>query len=522
MSVEVYDTTLRDGSQAEDISFSASDKVRIAKKLDELGFHYVEGGWPGSNPKDIDFFELMKKSPLKKAKLCAFGATCRAGATPARDPSIQMLLKAETPGVTIFGKTWDFHVTEALRIELDKNLDLIEKSLRYLKARVDTVFYDAEHFFDGYRANPEYALDTIRAAVSGGADVIVLCDTNGGGQPQDIMAAVEAVKGVTGTRLGIHCHNDGELAVANSLAAVRAGATQVQGTVNGYGERCGNANLVSVIPNLMLKMKIKCIPQSGLKRLRELSRFVEEVANRAHDSHRPFVGESAFAHKGGVHVSAVERNPETYEHIEPSTVGNRRRILISDLSGRSNVLAKARELGVKLDEKNPLVTSILDELKQRENEGFLYEGAEASFEILLKKRLGKHKRFFELMGFRVIDEKRSEDENPIAEAAIMVRVGSEVEHTAALGKGPVNALDSALRKALEKFYPSIKDVHLLDFRVRVTDGGGSDTRVRVVIESSDGIETWSTVGVSENIIQASYQALVDSIDYKLLRDEEKI
>lgn len=520
MKIEAYDTTLRDGSQAEDISFSAEDKVRIAHKLDELGFHYVEGGWPGSNPKDLDTFAMLKKNKLKKAKLAAFGATCRAGTPPSRDASIQMLLRAETPVVTIFGKTWDFHVTEALRIELATNLDLIHKSIKYLKSHVDQVIYDAEHFFDGYIANPEYAMRTLEAAVSGGADILVLCDTNGGGMPHNVATAVETVGAKFKTRLGIHCHNDGELAVANSLAAVRAGVTHVQGTINGYGERCGNASLVSIIPNLMLKMDYGCIPQGGLKKLRELSRFVEETANRKHDSHRPFTGESAFAHKGGVHVSAVERNPETYEHINPETVGNHRRILISDLSGRANVLAKARELGVRVDDTHPVVAEILGELKQRENEGFLYEGAEASFEILLKKKLGKHKRFFELKGFRVIDEKRSENEDPIAEATIMVQVGDEVEHTAAIGNGPVNALDSALRKALEKFYPSIRDVHLLDFKVRVTGGDGTGSRVRVVIESSDGKDSWSTVGVSENIIQASYMALVDSIDYKLLREEK--
>lgn len=521
MKIEAYDTTLRDGSQAEDISFSAEDKVRIAHRLDELGFHYVEGGWPGSNPKDMETFAQLKKHKLKKAKLCAFGSTCRAGTAPSKDASIQMLLRAETPVVTIFGKTWDFHVTEALRIELETNLDLIFKSIKFLKAHTDQVVYDAEHFFDGYRANPEYAMRTLKAAVEGGADVIVLCDTNGGGLPHSIGEAVAKVGEVVKTRLGIHCHNDGELAVANTLAAVRAGVTHVQGTINGYGERCGNASLVSILPNLILKMGYSSIPQAGLKRLKDLSRFVEETANRKHDSHRPFTGESAFAHKGGVHVSAVERNPETYEHINPETVGNHRRILISDLSGRANVLAKARELGVRLDEKHPVVAEILEELKQRENEGFLYEGAEASFEILLKKKLGKHKRFFELKGFRVIDEKRSETEDPIAEATIMVRVGDEIEHTAAIGNGPVNALDSALRKALEKFYPAIRDVHLLDFKVRVTGDGGTGSRVRVVIESSDGEESWSTVGVSENIIQASYMALVDSIDYKLLRAERR-
>ncbi|HSH68826.1 MAG TPA: citramalate synthase [Deferrisomatales bacterium] len=520
--IHIYDTTLRDGTQAEDISLTVEDKVRIAQLLDALGIHYVEGGWPGSNPRDIEFFRQAKTLRLEQAKLCAFGSTCRAGVAPADDASLQALLEAETPVVTIFGKSWDLHVEDALRIPLAQNLELIESSVAYLKGRVDEVIYDAEHFFDGFKANPEYALQTVLAAVAGGADVVVLCDTNGGSLPRAVTETFAAVREAVPTRLGIHCHNDGELAVANTLTAVEAGASHVQGTVNGFGERCGNANLVSILPALVLKMGRSCISTERLARLRSVARTVDELANLAHNKHQPYVGDSAFAHKGGVHVSAVRRNPLTYEHIEPHLVGNTQRVLISDLSGRANVLSKARELGVELDGADELASEVVDQVKQLEAQGYLYEGAEASFEILLKKALGRHRTFFDLIGFRVIDEKRHENEEPIAEATIMLRAGGEVEHTAAIGNGPVSALDHALRKALEKFYPAIRDVRLVDFKVRVlTSGGGTESRVRVLIESSDGVDTWGTVGVSENIIQASWRALVDSIEYKLMRDEER-
>jgi len=521
--IRVYDTTLRDGTQAEDISFTVEDKLRIAQRLDSLGIHYVEGGWPGSNPRDIQFFREARALRFEQAKMCAFGSTCRADVEPEDDASIQALLEAETPVVTIFGKSWDLHVEDALRISLEKNEELIEKSVAYLKLQVGEVVYDAEHFFDGYRANPEYALRTLQAAIRGGADVVVLCDTNGGSLPTDVRRIVGEVRerGVKAV-LGIHCHNDGELAVANTLVAVEAGVTHVQGTLNGFGERCGNANLVSILPNLALKMGRSCLPADRLRRLREVSRFVDELANLQHNKHQPFVGDSAFAHKGGVHVSAVRRNPLTYEHIDPALVGNAQRVLISDLSGRANVLSKARELGIDLEEKSELAANVLEKVKRLESEGFLYEGAEASFELLVKKSMGRHRKYFELIGFRVIDEKRHENEEPFAEATIMLRVDGVVEHTAAIGNGPVNALDAALRKALEKFYPAIRHVRLVDFKVRVlTSGGGTESRVRVLIESSDGVETWGTVGVSENIIQASWQALVDSIDYKLTRDEER-
>ncbi len=519
--IRIYDTTLRDGTQAEDISFTVEDKLRIAHKLDHLGVHYIEGGWPGSNPRDIQFFREAGGLKLEQAKICAFGSTCRADVDPDDDANIQALLEAETPVVTVFGKSWDLHVEDALRISLAQNLEVIEKSVAYLKKHVGEVVYDAEHFFDGYKANPEYAVRTVEAALRGGADVVVLCDTNGGSLPSEIRGLVGEMRPRVTAALGIHCHNDGELAVANTLVGVEAGATHVQGTINGFGERCGNANLVSIIPNLMLKMGRSAISADRLKRLREVARFVNELANLHHNKHQPFVGDSAFAHKGGVHVSAVRRNPLTYEHIDPTLVGNVQRILISDLSGRANVMSKGRELGIDLEDETAPTAEVLGKVKRLEAEGYQYEGAEASFEILVKKTLGKHRRFFELIGFRVIDEKRHENEEPIAEATIMLRVGDAVEHTAAIGNGPVNALDAALRKALEKFYPAIREVRLVDFKVRVLNsGGGTESKVRVLIESTDGHDTWGTVGVSENIIQASWRALVDSIEYKLLRDEE--
>jgi 2-isopropylmalate synthase len=518
--IKIYDTTLRDGAQGEDVSFTVEDKLRIARKLDSLGVQYIEGGWPGSNPRDIQFFREARGLKLQQARLCAFGSTCRVDVEPEDDANIQALLEAETPVVTVVGKTWDLHVEDVLRTTPAKNLEIIEKSLSFLRTRDREVIYDAEHFFDGYKANPVYALETLAAAVRGGAQVVVLCDTNGGSLPSEIGRIVGEVKARLSVPLGIHCHNDSDLAVANSLVAVEAGVSQVQGTVNGYGERCGNANLVSIVPNLVLKMGRSCIPADRLKRLREVARFVDELANLQHNKHQPFVGDSAFAHKGGIHVAAVRRNPLSYEHIDPALVGNDQRILVSDLSGRGNVIAKARELGIPLDEGSPLAAEVLEKMKRLEAEGYAYEGAEASFEILLKKSMGRYRKFFDLVGFRVIDEKRTEGEEPIAEATIMVRVDGVVEHTAANGNGPVNALDAALRKALEKFYPAIRDVRLVDFKVRVLTGQtGTASRVRVLIESTDGEEIWGTVGVSENIIQASWESLVDSIEYKLLRDE---
>jgi len=520
--MKIYDTTLRDGSQAEDIAFSVEDKVRIAQKLDELGIHYIEGGWPGSNPKDLQFFQEIKSTPLSQAKITAFGSTCRAGTPPQKDPNIQALIEAGTKVVTIFGKSWDIHPIEALNITLDQNLEIIHSSILFLKDRVGEVIFDAEHFFDGYKSNPQYALSTLKVAQEAKADWIVLCDTNGGTFPDEVQSIIKEVKKKIAVPLGIHVHNDTEMAVANTILAVKEGVGMVHGTINGYGERCGNANLCSIIPNLKLKMGMDCITDDQLKKITEVSRFVSELANLPHNKYLPYVGDSAFAHKGGVHVSAIRKSDATYEHVSPERVGNHQRVLISDLSGESNILYKAAEFKIDFESKDPKVRKILDDLKQLENEGFQFEGAEGSFEILIKKALGQHKKFFELMGFRVIVEKKTEEEVPLSEATIMVRVGDRVEHTAAVGNGPVNALDNAIRKALDKFYPELKEVKLLDYKVRILstkDGTGAQTRV--LIESGDGKSKWGTVGVSENIIQASWQALVDSIDYKLLKEEEK-
>ncbi|NIQ03440.1 MAG: citramalate synthase [Nitrospinaceae bacterium] len=515
-TIKIYDTTLRDGSQAEEIAFTVEDKLRIAHKLDDDGLHYIEGGWPGSNPKDVEFFEKVKSETFQQAKLVAFGSTRSAKNKAENDPNLKRLLEAETPAVTIFGKTWDMHVKEALSTTLDENLRMVSDSLAFLKKHVPEVMFDAEHFFDGYKKNPEYALRVLKAAESGGADWLVLCDTNGGTMPWEIQAIMEEVRKTCKTPMGIHTHNDSELGVANALTAVTAGARQVQGTVNGYGERCGNCNLVSVIPNLRLKMGEDCVTDAQLKGLKELSAFVDELANKAHWNHQPFVGKSAFAHKGGVHVSAMQKNRETYEHIDPSRVGNQTRILVSDLSGKSNIVEKAREFGLDVDSKDPKIQELLDQLKQAENLGFQYEGAEASFELLMRDALGGREQHFEFIGFRVIVEKRQEDEAPIAEATVKIRVDGVQEVTAAEGHGPVNALDKAIRKALTKFYPELEELSLFDYKVRILDEKkGTTAKIRVLVESGDHDSKWGTVGVSEDIIEASWQALIDSIIYKL-------
>jgi 2-isopropylmalate synthase len=519
--VWLYDTTLRDGTQAEDVSFLVADKIRIAQKLDELGIDYIEGGWPGSNPKDIAFFKDVRKVRLSHAKIAAFGSTRRAKVTPDKDNNIRTLVQAEPDVVTIFGKTWDFHVREALRISLEENLELIHDSLAYLKQHVGEVIYDAEHFFDGYKANPEYALQTLAAAAQANVDCIVLCDTNGGSLPFEVVEIVKIVKERIKTPLGIHTHNDGECAVANSLAAVESGVVHVQGTINGFGERCGNANLCSIIPALKLKMARECVSDDQLRSLRQVSRTIYELANLVPNKHQAYVGNSAFAHKGGVHVSAIQRHPETYEHIRPEKVGNITRVLVSDLSGRSNILAKAEEFNVNIDSKDPVTLEILEKIKELENQGFQFEGAEASFELLMRRALGTLRSFFSVIGFRVIDTKRHEDEMPSSEATVQVKVGGKIEHTAAEGNGPVNALDHALRKALEQFYPHLREMKLYDYKVRVLPAGkGTASMIRVLIESGDKNGRWGTVGVSDNIIDASYQALVDAIQYKLLRDQD--
>ncbi len=514
--IVIYDTTLRDGSQSEEISFTVEDKIRIAHQLDELGVHYIEGGWPGSNPRDIDFFKRIAHSRFKQAKITSFGSTRYPGKNVEKDVLMQALLETETEVVTIFGKSWDMQVKHALGTDKSENLRMITESLAYLKKHFTEVLFDAEHFFDGYKSDPEYALKVVREAESAGADWIVLCDTNGGTMPWEIREITTAVKGTLKTRLGIHCHNDSELAVANSLNAVQAGADQVQGTVNGFGERCGNANLISLLPNLKIKMGLDCISDAQLKRLKEVSAFVNELSNKAHWNHQPFVGQSAFAHKGGVHVSAVQKNPETYEHMDPEAVGNHRRILISDLSGKSNILYKAKEFGIDVNGSDPKIKSILNTLKSMENLGYQYEGAEGSFELLMHEALGDKEVFFDFVGFRVIVEKRREDEEPISEATVKIRVNGVQEVTAAEGTGPVNALDKAIKKALIKFYPQLEEVNLYDYKVRILDEKkGTRSKTRVLVESGDPHCKWGTVGVSENIIEASWQALVDSIEYKL-------
>ncbi|UCD11680.1 MAG: citramalate synthase [Nitrospinaceae bacterium] len=521
-TIRLYDTTLRDGSQSEDITFTVEDKIRIAHKLDELGMHYIEGGWPGSNPRDIEFFKRAGRVSFQQAKIAAFGSTRYPEKKVEDDPNIQHLLKAETAAVTIFGKSWDLHVREALSTNQDENLRMIADSLTYLKNHCGEVLFDAEHFFDGYKSNPEYAVKVIQEAEAAGADWVVLCDTNGGSLPSEITAIINAISGKVRVPLGIHTHNDSELAVANALAAVQAGARQVQGTINGIGERCGNANLISIIPNLRIKLGLGCVTDGQMRRLKEVSSFVDELANKAHWNHQPYVGQSAFAHKGGVHVSAIQKNRQTYEHIEPEIVGNQRRILVSDLSGKGNILYKAKEYGIDVNGNDPKVRKILDTLKNSEKLGYQYEGAEGSFELLMRDALGEKEVYFEFLGFRVIVEKRQGDAEPISEATVKIAVNGVQEVTAAEGTGPVNALDKAIKKALIKFYPELADVHLFDYKVRILDEKkGTRANIRVLIESGDKHKKWGTVGVSENIIEASWQALVDSIEYKLNAFEKK-
>lgn len=520
--VELYDTTLRDGSQGEGISFSVSDKLRIAAKIDMLGVGYIEGGWPGSNPKDMEFFKRAKRLKLNNAKIVAFGSTKRAGSSAEEDSNVKSLLRADTEIITIFGKSWDLHVKEVLKISLDENLKLIEETIKYLVSKKRRVFYDAEHFFDGYIRNPKYALETVSVAESSGAQMVVLCDTNGGIITSEVFKIVEDVKARLKAPLGIHVHNDSEMAVANTIAAIQAGCTHAQGTINGYGERCGNANLISIIANLKTKMGIDCISDINLRELSEVSKYVSELCNLKHMDNQPFVGNSAFAHKGGVHVDAILKNPVTYEHIEPSKVGNRRRILISELSGKASVVSKAKELDLDLKKDSESLMKILNLVQDMEHKGYHYETAEASLELLMKRAMKELKDFFQLQDFRVIVEKRPR-RKITSEATIKVKVKGSLEHTASLGDGPVNALDNALRKALKDFYPSLADMHLSDYKVRVLDEKeGTAAKVRVLIQSQDKKDSWWTVGVSENIIEASWQALVDSVEYKLQKETQKV
>lgn len=523
----IYDTTLRDGTQAENFNLSVEDKIRLTLKLDEFGVDFIEGGWPGASPNATEYFRKIKGHELRHSIITAFGSTRNFKKSPEDDPNLKALVESEAPAVTIFGKSWDIHVQEALRIGMEDNLQIIEDSLAFLRPHVQYLFYDAEHFFDGYKNSREYALKTLAMAVKGGAECLILCDTNGGTLPDEILAITEDVKKYlkeTGSEveLGIHAHNDSDTAVANSLLAVSRGATQIQGTMNGYGERCGNANLTSIIPALALKKGYRFAAAENLYLLSETARYVTELANLTHNRYQPYVGNSAFAHKGGIHVSAVKRNPLTYEHIDPEKVGNIRRILISDQSGRSNVMHKAGKFGIKLESSDPAVSSILSQLKTMEQQGFQFEGAEASFELLMRRTMGTCRNYFNLKGFRVINQKTTMTEPPQAEATIRLEVGGEMVHTAALGEGPVNALDNALRKALTHFYPSLTDMWLDDYRVRVlASEHGTGARVRVLIESRDHTMEWGTVGVSHDIIEASWQALVDGISYKLMKDESK-
>jgi 2-isopropylmalate synthase len=514
----IYDTTLRDGAQREGISFSVEDKVRITQRLDSLGIQLIEGGWPGANPKDSEFFAAARELPLRTARLTAFGCTRRPGVAPQDDATLRALLEAGTPVVTVFGKAWDFHVTAALQATLEENLAMIRESVEFLAAAGREVIFDAEHFFDGYRSNPEYALACLAAACEGGAEILVLCDTNGGSLPGEVVSAVRDVrKRFPAVTLGIHAHNDGGLAVANSLLAVEAGVRHVQGTINGYGERCGNADLCSLLPLLQVKLGFACLTEGQLASLTRTAHYVAELANLPPEPNQPFVGRSAFAHKGGVHVSALRRHPETYEHLPPELVGNARRVLVSDQAGAANVLYKAEEYHLELDRGSSTTQLLLDAVKNLEYQGYSFEGAEASFELMMKKALGVYQPFFELLEFRLIAEKRECNGEPVAEATVKLRVGDQVRHTVAEGDGPVNALDQALRQALQESYPGLAEIKLTDFKVRVLDGkAGTAAKVRVLIESCNAERSWGTVGVSTNIIEASWRALVDSIEYGLM------
>lgn len=516
--IHIYDTTLRDGSQGEGINFSLQDKLLITRRLDELGVDFIEGGYPLSNPKDFEYFQEVRQLPLRHARIAAFGMTRRKGVSPAEDTCLKALLDSQAPVITIVGKTWDLHVRDVLNTTLEENLRMIADSVAYCKAAGREVFYDAEHFFDGFRRNPEYALQTLRAAQDAGASVIILCDTNGGTLPDDIAAAVEQARGTLRVEVGIHCHNDCDVAVANTLAAVDRGATQVQGTINGIGERCGNVDLVSVIANLALKRNQEVLRPGSLSRLTEVSRYIYEIANMNFRSNQPFVGASAFAHKGGMHAHGIARNTASYEHIDPTAVGNERRILVSELSGQSSILAKTTKYAVIHD--RALMVKVLNQVQDLEHEGYEFEAAEASFDLLVKKAAGLYQPKFERLSYRVNIETGA-DGKPCTEATVKVRVGNQTQHTVSEGDGPVNALDGALRKALQLFYPRLTEMQLVDYKVRVVNSrAGTAARVRVVIESRDADKVWGTVGVSENIIEASWLALVDSFEYKLFKDEE--
>ena len=518
----IYDTTLRDGAQREGLSLSIEDKLRIARQLDRLGIPFIEGGWPGANPKDVQFFWQLREEPLMQAEVVAFCSTRRPGKAAAEDPMLQPILAAGTRWVTVFGKSWDLHVTEGLQTTLSENLAMIEDTIAFLRSQDRRVIYDAEHWFDGYKQNPSYAIETLQAAIAGGAEWLVLCDTNGGTLPHEVSAIVQDVVAAVSTesahpQIGIHTHNDSGTAVANAIAAVVEGAQMVQGTINGYGERCGNANLCTLIPNLQLKLGYRCVEDEQLAQLTGSSRLISEIVNLAPDDHAPFVGQSAFAHKGGIHVSAVERNPLTYEHIAPESIGNQRRIVISDQAGLSNVLVKARSFGINLDKQDPTCRQILQRLKTLENEGYQFEAAEASFDLLMRAALGQRQDFFEVKGFQVNCTMAAAGSGTHSLATVKVAVNGQDILEAAEGNGPVSSLDAALRKALTNFFPVIAEFHLTDYKVRILDSAaGASAKIRVLVESSNGYKRWTTVGVSENIIEASYQAVVEALEYGLL------
>lgn len=517
MQVFIYDTTLRDGTQGEGISLSCNDKLKIARKLDEFGVHYIEGGWPGSNPKDAEFFQRQGELKLQHARIAAFGSTRYKNTTCDKDANIQALVAANTPVITLVGKSWDLHVHHVLETNGEENLDMIVESVRYFKERDKEVIYDAEHFFDGYKANPEYAILTLKAAVQGGADCLVLCDTNGGSTPWEIEEITKRVgEAFPGQQLGIHAHNDCELGVANSLAGIRGGAVHVQGTINGYGERVGNANLISIIPDLQLKMGYRCVSDEKLAELTALSRYADELANQVPNPHQPYVGYSAFAHKGGIHVAAILKVEESYQHIDPKLVGNEKRAVVSELSGRGNILYKAEEFG--LDTSRDEAKQVLEQIKQLENQGYSFEGAEASIDMMLRRASAGYKPPFEIVDFMVVTENR-QGRGLFTEATVKVKVGDEIRHTVAEGNGPVNALNGALRKALHQDFSQLKSIHLSDYKVRILDtdsGTAAKTRVMIDFHDTNSGRRWTTVGAHTNIIEASWHALIDSMEYALL------
>jgi 2-isopropylmalate synthase len=515
----IYDTTLRDGSQTEGVSYTVADKVKITHKLDELGVHYIEGGWPGSNPKDKEFFQMMKTQKLKTSKLAAFGSTRRANIKPEADANLQDLVASLTPTVTIFGKSWDLHVTDVIKTTLEENLKMIQESVAFLKKNKREVFYDAEHFFDGYKNNSKYALKTIQAAQAGGADCIILCDTNGGTLPEEVEKIVKDVKKKIKKPLGIHTHNDQGLAVANSLVALNNGCVQVQGTFNGLGERCGNADLCTIMA-ILAKTGRKSIADNHIKMLMDASYYISDVSNYTLANNHPFIGHSAFAHKGGVHIDAMLKNPLAYEHIKPETVGNHSRFLTSELAGKMPIVLKAQKMNIPLDKNSPEAKEIMKELQDKEYQGYQFEGADASFELFMKRRLKMYQPFYQLEGFKVFTE-RKPDGTVGAGATVRLKVNGHDEMATIEGHGPVEVLDRALRTALKKFYPGVADMHLSDYKVRVLDTkAGTGAKVRVLIESQDAHDSWTTVGVHENVIEASWEALVDSIEYKLLKDKK--